>query len=120
MVYEINPFDIPLRQEKDAYLFRDYVTTNNFVDSGIIESRGYRTKNIQTYNEQEFLNLHWRLLGSHNAKNWQIIYNPSETLQTGNSAYTIISEPWNFIKAQVKSASTDKPAKVNVYITMHR
>jgi len=120
MVYEINPFDIPLRQEKDGYLFRDYVTTNNFVDSGIMESRGYRIKNIQTYNEHEFLNLHWRLLGSHNAKNWQVIYNPSETLQTGNSVYTIISEPWNFIKAQAKSVSTDKPVKVNVYITMYR
>ena len=120
MVYEISPFDIPPRREKDAYLFRDYVTTDEFVDSGIMESRGYGDKNVQAYNTHETAGLSWRVLGSHNAKEWQTIYAPGGVLEAGHGAHAVITTPWNFIEAQAKSASAGTPAKVDVYITMRR
>ena len=52
MVYETSPFDIPLRQEKDGYLFREYVTTDEFVDSGIMGVEGIREQErsgVQTH-----------------------------------------------------------------------
>ena len=74
MVYEISPFDIPPRREKDAYLFREYVTTDEFVDSGLMESRGYGDKNVQAYNAHKTAGLSWRVLASHNARDWQDIH----------------------------------------------
>ena len=120
MIYEINPFCIPVRTEKDAYLFIDYATTDDFADSGVMESRGYRDKNVQVYNTHESAELHWRVLGSHNAKDWQIIHNPSAFLDAGQGTHALIAGPWNFIKVQAKSAVADAPSKVNVYITMRR
>jgi len=120
MIYDINPFCIPARTEKDTYLFIDYTTTDDFADSGIMESRGYRDKNVQVYNTHESAGLHWRVLGSHNAKDWQIIHNSSAVLNPGRGTHALIAGAWNFIKTQAISAVADTPSKVNVYITMKR
>mgnify|MGYP001206925601 CR=1 FL=1 len=120
MVYEISPFDIPPRREKDGYLFRDYVTTDKFVDSGIMESRGYAAKNIQVYNTHKSNDVRWCILGSHNTKDWQVIHAPTEILKHGRGAHCVITAPWNYIQAQAKSASCGSAAKVDVYITMQR
>ena len=120
MVYELDPFRIPPRKEKDGYLFRGYLTTNDFVDSGIMESRGYRDKNIQAYNRHDSAGLDWRVLGSHNARDWQTIYIHGSALEAGHGAHTIVTAPWNFIKAQAKSAEAGAQTEVNVYITMRR
>jgi hypothetical protein len=120
MVYEISPFDIPPRREKDGYLFRDYVTTDKFVDSGIMESRGYVGKNVQVYNTHKSSDICWRILGSHNTTDWQVIYTPSEILKPDQGAHCVITAPWNFIQAQAKSAFGVSPAKVDIYITMQR
>ena len=119
-IYEINPFCIPRRTEKDAYLFRDYETTGDYADSGIIESRGYRDKNVQVYNTHEASGVLWRVLGSHNARDWQVIHAPSEALSAGQASYALVDGPWNFIKAHTKSAVVGKSSRVNVYISMRR
>ena len=120
MIYEMDPFAIPLRKEKEGCLFKDYLTTDKYIDSGIMESRGYRDKNIQAYNLHESSDLSWRVLGSHNAINWQTIYTPSKVLAAGEGAYKFITEPWNFIRVQTMSTVHHRPALVNVYIFMHR
>lgn len=60
------------------------------------------------------------MLGSHNAKDWQVIHAPSAILEAGQCTHALIAGPWNFIKAQAKSAQADMPSKANVYITMRR
>ena len=120
MVYDLDPFNIPPRMEKDGYLFRDYLTTDDFVDSGIMESRGYRDKNIQAYNRHDSAGLDWRVLGSHNSGDWQTVYTHGPALEAGLGAHTVVTAPWNFIKAQAKSAEAGAQAEVNVYITMRR
>ena len=120
MIYEINPFCIPPRAEKDGYLFRDYETTDEFVDSSIMESRGYRDKNIQAYNTHETAGLRWRLLGSHDTRHWQVIYAPPAALESRQGEHTVITAPWNFLKAQASSASNGTPSSLNVFITMRR
>jgi hypothetical protein len=120
MIYEISPFRIPERKHKDAYLFRDYETTDAYEDSAIMEARGYLNKNIQVFNTHPASSLQWRVLASHNAQDWQIIHEPAEELQSGRSVYFVIKDPWNFIKTQARSAHSGKSARVTVFISMLR
>jgi hypothetical protein len=120
MVYEIDPFCIPQRTEKEGYLFRDYTTTDAFVNGGIMESRGYSDKLVEVYSKHESSAVLWRLLGSHNTRNWQVIGPQRPPLAAGEGAHSVISEPWSYIKAQAKSAQPGSPAKVDVFITLNR
>ena len=120
MICEINPFSIPERQEKDAYLFRDYVTTDTYADSDVIESRGFARNNVQVYNKDASAGVEWRLLGSHNAEDWQVIHTPSGHVAGGEGSHVLVTAPWNFIKAQIKSAAAGSPAKVAVFVGARR
>ena len=119
MIYELDPFHIPPRLEKDGYLFRDHQVGEQFVDSGIMESRGYRDMNVQVFNKHGAAALSWQVLGSHNAQDWQVIDSDAPTLGAGEATRTIISEPWNFVKTQDRS-STGESSLVDVYISLRR
>ena len=120
MIYEVSPFCIPPRMEKDAYLFKDYSTTDNFVDSGIMESRGYRDKNLQIFNTDATASLQWQLLGSRNARDWQLIHEPDEALGPNRDTYLLVDGPWNYIMTRARSAAAGKPATIDVFVTMRR
>ncbi len=120
MIYEIDPFRIPPRMEKDAYLFRDDETTDQFSDSGIMESRGYRDMTLQVFNRHAAAALNWRVLGSHNTRDWQLIESDAAVVDAGQSTRTVITEPWNFIKVQAKSAADGTPSTVDAYVTLRR
>ena len=120
MIYEIDPFLIPQRTEKDAYLFVDYETTDEFKDSGIMESRGYSQRLIQVYNKQDSSSVVWQVLGSHNTKDWQLIYTPPESLAPTEGTHIAIPEPWNYLKVQAKSLKSGSPTKFDAYITLRR
>ena len=85
-----------------------------------MESRGYRDKNVQVCNVDESASLQWQLLGSHNARDWQVIHEPETWLGPGQSTHVLVDGPWNFIMAQAKSAMAGKPARTDVHITMQR
>lgn len=119
MIYEIDPFHIPPRLEKDGYLFRDDETTDRFTDSGIMESRGYRDMTIQVFNRHETAALNWRVLGSHNTRDWQIVESDAGVLDAGRATRTVVAEPWNFVKVQAKSAG-GAPSTVDAYATLRR
>lgn len=119
MIYELDPFRIPPRMEKDGYLFRDQEINEQFVDSGIMETRGYRDMNIQVFNRHAAAGLNWQILGSHNASDWQVLESAPATLEAGQATRTVVTEAWNFIKTQVKSA-TGASSLVEVYITLRR
>ena len=50
----------------------------------------------------------------------QIIVTRPEALDAGQRAYVPIDGPWNFIKAQAKSAANGRPATVSDYLTLRR
>ncbi len=120
MVYEMNPFCIPQRTAKDGCLFSDCETANEFADSEIMESRGYRDTNIQVYNKHSSAGVFWRVLGSHNVRDWQVIHTPDTTLNPGQGDHVLIRGPWNFTKAQAKSGSENQPSKLSVFISLSR
>ena len=120
MIYEINPFHIPPRTAKDAYLFTDYATEDEFADSGIMESRGYSQKLIQVYNKQDAHRVVWRVLGSHNTKDWQVIHAPSEPVAPAQGAHVAIRGPWNYLKVQAKSSKPGNSTRFDAYITLRR
>ena len=120
MIYEVSPFCIPPRMEKDAYLFKDYSTTDDFVDSGIMESRGYRDKNLQIFNTDATASLQWQLLGSRNARDWQLIHEPEEALGPNGDAYLLVDGPWNYVMTRARSAAAGRPATIDAFLTMRR
>ena len=58
---------------EEACLFAEHTLSSDFADSGVIESRGYRQKNVQVFCRPDLAGLRWRVLGSHNARDWQVI-----------------------------------------------
>ena len=120
LIYEVNPFCIPQQRQKDAHLYKDYVTTDTYADSDIMETRGFVHKNIQILNTHATASLQWRILASHNASDWQIVYYPPAQLAPSANSHTVITAPWNFLKVQTKSSSPGNPSEVDVIITMLR
>ena len=119
MIYEIDPFQIPVRMEKDAYLFRGYATTDQLVDSAVVESRGYEQKLVQIYNKHESNEVSVTILGSHNRNDWQPVSDP-RAVSAGGGSHLLVEGPWNYIKARAMSATPGSPATVDVYIGMRR
>ncbi len=120
MIYEMNPFCIPERKHKDAYLLKDFETDVSFSDSAVMESRGFLHKNVQVLNTNDSASVKWRLLASHNGDRWQVIHSPPAELAGGASDHAAIGAPWNFIKAQVRSTVDKRAASVDVFISMLR
>ena len=120
MIYELDPFQIPPRSVKDAYLCREEEIGDEFTDSGTIESRGYRHVTVQVFNRHRTTGLNWQVLGSHNARDWQAVHSPPGRLGGGESTWTTISEPWNFIKTRAMSAVRGESSVADVYATMRR
>ena len=120
MIYELDPFHIPPRSVKDAYLCREEEIGDDFTDSGTIESRGYRQATVQVFNRHRTTGLNWQVLASHNARDWQVVHSPPGRLGGGESTWTTISEPWNFIKTRAMSAVRGESSVVDVYATMRR
>lgn len=118
MVFEANPFSIPRRTTKDAYLFRARQTQDRFDDSGVIESRGYSQKLIQVYNRHDANALDWQVLGSHDAQTWQAIEQGPRRLQPNTGGHQFVPGPWNFLRVHARSADAGKPAEVDAYISM--
>ena len=75
---------------------------------------------VQVFNRHQSAGLNWQVLGSHNARDWQIIYADAAILEVGQATRTAIAEPWNFIKAQIRSATGDSPSTVDIYATLRR
>ena len=120
MIYEMNPFCIPERREKDGYLFHDCETGDDFAAGGIMEARGYRGKNLQVYNKSENADLCWRLLASHDAEDWQVLQGPEARLAASDGTHVLIDGAWNFLKVEAKSATGGKPARISAFLTMQR
>ena len=119
MIYEIDPFQIPPRREKDVYLFRGFKTIDQPTDGAIVESRGYGQKLVQIYNKHESNQVSVTISGSHNRIDWQPV-SESRTVAAGGGAHFLVEGPWNYIRARAKSAKSASPGTVDVYITMRR
>ena len=60
------------------------------------------------------------VIAHHNASVWQTIHTSTGVLGAGQGAHAVVMHPWNFIKAQARSASAGMPATMSAYITMRR
>ena len=119
MIYEMNPFCIPERQQKAGYLFRECDTADKFVEGTTMESRGYREKNLQIYNKHSSAALCWRLLGSHNANDWQNVHEEYR-LDAGEGTHLLVGGAWNFLKVEARSAEPGAPASITAFLNMQR
>ena len=112
-VIEINPNLIPQRQ---GYEFATgATTTNDWVDSEIMEVREFGKKNIIISNIHETNSADWKLLGSPDANTW-IEIKTSAALAAEASTSHLVETPWAFIKVQTKSTNVDASATVGIWI----
>ena len=104
---------------EDPQIAADPLLTHEFVEGATMESRGYREKNLQVYNKSSSGDLCWRLLGSHNTKDWQSVHEESH-LDAGEGTHSLISGAWNYLKVEAKSAEPGIPAKISAFLAMQR
>jgi hypothetical protein len=115
-VFELNPYLIPPRTDKEALIYSDNVS-DSWSDSQIAEVVGYKTKNVVVFNTGSY-DMDWRLLASPNAQDWVEI-KKADTLAAGDSSYYVVTDPWRFIKAQVRS-TTAQTTTADIYLHASR
>ena len=115
-VFELNPYLLPPRTDKEALIYSDNVS-DSWSDSQIAEVVGYKTKNIVVFNTGSY-DMDWRLFASPNAQDWVEI-KKADTLAAGDSSYYVVTDPWRFIKAQVRS-TTAQTTTADIYLHASR
>jgi hypothetical protein len=98
------------------YVFRNQITTNSYEDSLIVDCRLFEKKLFEILNKDSANALLFKILACTDPNlGWTEI--KSETsLAAGAKTYEWDTEPWAYVKIQVKSAVADTPAKVDAII----
>ena len=100
-VIEVSPHMIPERERWEGTVFSK-ASTDDWVNSEIIESRTYAIMNFMVSNTDAANSANWRILGSPDANAWFEI-KPLAEIAAGDSTYYVTTDPWAFVKVQVKS-----------------
>lgn len=116
-VLEVNPSCMEPRTAKEARLCTGLETGDVWSDTQIAEVVGYTTENIVLFNTGVH-GCDWRILGSPDAARW--IELQVGSLDPQGSTFRIISDPWRFIKVQLRSTDTGLATTVDVYLHASR
>lgn len=100
-------------------VFENYITRNNYEDSLILDCRLLERKLFHIKNKGENAILFKILACVDPAFGWEVLKDET-TLAAGNSTYEWDTEPWAYVKIQVKSATADTPSTVDAYIVAQR
>lgn len=92
------------------------VTTNSYVDSLIVDCRQFERKIFHIKNEHATNGLKYKILACVSPEVWEEL-KAETTLAAATSTYEWDTEPWPFVKFQVKSAVDDTPAKATAWIS---
>jgi len=98
------------------YVFRDQITTNSYEDSLIIDCRLFEKKIFEIKNKDPTNALKFKILACTDPNfGWTEIKGET-SLAAATATYEWDTEPWAYVKIQVKSAVDDTPAKVDALI----
>jgi len=106
--------------KKRAYIrhwvFRDHITSNDYEDSLIVDCRLFDKKIFVIKNKHSTNDLHYKILACIDpAFGWETLKDQT-TLSANSQTYEWCTEPWTYVKIQVKSAVTDAPALCDAII----
>jgi hypothetical protein len=98
------------------FVFRDYITTNDYVDSLPIDCRLFEKKIFEIKNKDPTNALKFKILACTDPQFGWTDIKTETSLAAATPTYEWDTEPWAFVKIQVKSAVADTPAKVDAMI----
>ena len=98
------------------FVLRDYITTNDYVDSLIIDCRLFEKKIFELKNKHAANALKFKILACTDPKFGWTEIKTETALAAATPTYEWDTEPWAYVKIQVKSSVADTPAKVDALI----
>jgi hypothetical protein len=101
---------------KRVKAFQDYITTDSYVDSLILDARLFNRKVFSLKNKHPSNALKWNLLACIDPRNWHILVADS-VLNNATSTYTKDSDGWAFYKLQVKANSSGNQALIDAWMS---
>jgi len=98
------------------FVFRDYITTNDYVDSLPVDCRLFEKKIFEIKNKDPTNALTFKILACTDPNFGWTEIKTATSLAAATPTYEWDTEPWAYVKIQVKSAVADTPAKVDAMI----
>lgn len=98
------------------FVLRDFITTNDYVDSFPIDCRLFEKKIFEIKNKHAANALKFKILACTDPNFGWTEIKTETSLAAATPTYEWDTEPWAFVKIQVKSAVADTPAKVDAMI----
>jgi len=95
-------------------VFKDFVTSNHYIDSETFDSRLYNTLFVHVRNKHESNATHIRVLGLAGSE-WQLIL-PEVALTAGSELYETLRGRFNLVKVQAKSAKAGKEGIIEAFV----
>jgi len=99
---------------KRQMVFKDLVTSNEYVDSDLFNAGSYKTVLVYIKNKHESNSVIVKVLGF-TSSGWKDLIKEI-TLAAGAELYEMLKERVKLVKIQVRSAVMDKPGVVNAFI----
>lgn len=98
------------------FVLRDYITTNDYVDSLVIDCRLFEKKIFEIKNKHATNALKFKILACTDPLFGWTELKGETALAAATPTYEWDTEPWAYVKIQVKSSVADTPAKVDALI----
>ena len=103
------------REYIKARVFKDFITSNGYKDSIIFDARLLKDVLFHLKNLDAANTLSFKILACGEPDVWEVIKAETD-LAAATSTYETSTEPWAFVKIQVKSKVAGTPAKITAYI----
>jgi len=98
---------------KKCLVMKDFVTEDHYRDSKVFEAKNYRTKLIHIRNKHKAHAIAFRILGKVDNIGWKEV-KAEAIVEPGLESYEMLTERFDSIKVQVKSAVPGKSGIVEV------
>lgn len=101
---------------KRQRVFHNHITSDNYEDSLIFDARLFSHIVVNIKNNHASNSIYYKILACINPDIWEELV--AETLLSANSSDKhSLTDPWAYLKIQVKSASAGNAGKVTAYIS---
>ena len=98
------------------FVFRDQITTNSYDDSLPVDCRLFERKIFEIKNKHDTNALKFKILACTDPNFGWTEIKAETVLAAASATYEWDTEPWAYVKIQVKSSVADTPAKVDALI----
>jgi len=118
-VVEVVPWMVPPRELKEAQIFHDYDTKNDWGDSDIFEARGYQSIAVQVFNSHPTATIDYELYTSPDAVHWHRTLDLTTILPTASDEQRLAG-PIGFVKLRTKSHAAGAAGTITAFVAANR